>query len=272
MTAVTGWESEAIMPGLMWPHLRHPRDVGAMVEAQARRWTLRQRGRWEPMVGTWPVVTISREPGGHGPALGRGLAERLGFSYWDRELVVELARLLNEDSATDIMLDGRTRDAIEAFLGTSVPESTVISAAYTDRIRLVVDSIARRGGAVLVGRGAHILVASRHALRVHLVAPLGPSPLGREVGDPADFDVVVNSGTYEGERAASLVLMAYLAKFGDWPMTALGLLHRRGTRLAPLLVPYGAASPKTSPGLMGEAIVQHEPRFANSTETVVKLT
>jgi hypothetical protein len=259
------------MPGLMWPHLRHPREVGAMVEAQAGRWRLKQHRRWDPVVGTWPVVTISREIGDQGPALGRSLAERLGFSYWDRELVVELARLLNADNATDIALDERTRDAIEAFLGNSVPNQRVISADYTDRIRLVFDSIARRGGAVVVGQGAHFLVAPRQALRVHLVAPFGVRPLGQEVGDPADFDVVVNAGSYERERAASLVLMAYLAKFGDWPMNALSLAHRRETRLAPLLLSHDSAMPRTPSGLMDEETVQHQPKFRDSVKTVVKL-
>jgi cytidylate kinase len=44
--------------------------------------------------------------------------------------------------------------------------------------------------------------------------------LGQNVADPAHYDVVVNTGTYAGERAESVVLMAYLAKFGEWPLTA----------------------------------------------------
>jgi hypothetical protein len=225
----------------MWPHLRHPREVGAMVEAEARGWTMRQHARWDPVVGAWPVVTISREVGDQAPALARSLAERLGFSYWDRQLVVELARLLNADTQADIVLDERARDAIEAFLGNTAPGQRVVSTDYAGRVRLVVDSITRRGGAVIVGRGAHFLVTSRQALRVHLVSPFESHALGSEVGTPADFDVIVNSGTYERERATSLVLMAYLAKFGDWPMTALSLLRRRGAAPAPLLLSNDAA-------------------------------
>ncbi len=213
-----------------------------MVEDQARRWTLKQQKRWDPVAGTWPVVTLSREAGDQGPALGRNLAEWLGFSYWDRALVVELARLLNADRAPSIMLDQRTRGAIEAFLDSSVPNQGGTSADYADRIHLVVDSIARRGGAVIVGRGAEFLVDPRYALRACLVAPLELNPPGRKVGAPADFDVVVNSGTYERERAASLVLMAYLAKFGDWPMTAPSLLHRRRMGLGPVLPPSTVVS------------------------------
>lgn len=44
--------------------------------------------------------------------------------------------------------------------------------------------------------------------------------LGHSIADPAHYDVVVNTGTYAQERAEAVVLMAYLAKFGQWPVTA----------------------------------------------------
>ena len=47
--------------------------------------------------------------------------------------------------------------------------------------------------------------------------------LGQNPADPAHHDVVVNTETYAGERAEAVVLMAYLAKFGEWPLTALAL-------------------------------------------------
>jgi hypothetical protein len=67
------------MPGLMWPHLRHPRELDAMVEAQTRRWALKQRGGSEAVAGTLPVVPISRDLGDQGLALGRSVAQRFGF-------------------------------------------------------------------------------------------------------------------------------------------------------------------------------------------------
>ena len=67
------------MPGLMWPHLRHPREVDAMVEAQSRRWALKQKGRGNALLETLPVATISRAPGDQGLTLGRRVAQRLGF-------------------------------------------------------------------------------------------------------------------------------------------------------------------------------------------------
>ena len=45
---------------------------------------------------------------------------------------------------------------------------------YADRVRIILDSIVHRGGAVIVGRGAQLLVNSGHALRVDFVAPFVP--------------------------------------------------------------------------------------------------
>ena len=238
-----------------------------MAEAQGERWTLRQK--WHPrmFLHTWPVVTISHETEDQEIALGRSVAERLGFGYWDRDLVTELARLLNEKNATSMMVDESTRAAIEEFLGTSMPGQEAASADYADLVRRIFDSIAHRGGAVIVGRGAQFLVAPRESLRVRLVAPFdvrareletrkgitfraaeravqfGDSEsasfvlhaMGHNVADPAYFDLVVNTETYTRESALSLVLVAYFAKFGHWPLTARGLIAGRLPGLAPAL-------------------------------------
>jgi hypothetical protein len=137
-----------------------------------------------------------------------------------------------------------------------MPSQETASTDYTDLVRRIFNSIAHRGGAVIVGRGAQFLVAPRESLRVRLVArrpsrsemPKGGEriqfgdnesasfvlhAMGHDVADPAYFDLVVNTETYMRESALSLVLMAYFAKFGHWPSTARGLIAGRfpGLRL-----------------------------------------
>jgi hypothetical protein len=51
------------------------------------------------------------------------------------------------------------------------------------------------------------------------------------------YDVVVNTGTNAGERAEAVVLMAYLAKFGEWPLTAQALKGEQLAELAGRLSP-----------------------------------
>ena len=226
-----------------WRKWRKPRG---------ERWTLRQKWHPSAFLQIWPVVTISHETEDQGIALGRSIAERLGFAYWDRDLVMELARLLNEKSATSMLLDESTRSAIEEFLGASMPSQETASTDYTDLVRRIFNSIAHRGGAVIVGRGAQFLVAPRESLRVRLVSPLPKQAIqfgdnesasfvlhsmGHEVVDPAYFDLVVNTESYLRESALTLVLMAYFAKFGHWPSTARGLIAGRFPELAPALAP-----------------------------------
>jgi len=263
------------MPRMMWPHLRHPREVSAMVETQVRRWALRQKEHPNAHLERWPVVTISHEAEEQGIALGRTGSDALGFAYWDRDLVLELAHLMDPNAANGNIIDERTRDAIEEFLGTSLPGRDIVSADYTDLVRRIVASIAHHGGTVFVGRGAQFLVDPRDSLRVRLVTPfdlrareleaksgitfeaakqaihVGDNErasfvlqaLGHDVTDPAHFDLVVNSETYAREPAAGLVLMAYFAKFGHWPLTAQGLIAGRMPGRAPALSSMVLVSP-----------------------------
>ena len=43
-------------------------------------------------------------------------------------------------------------------------------------------------------------------------------PTEKNVADPAQYDIVINTKMYTGERADALVLMAYLSKFGELPL------------------------------------------------------
>jgi cytidylate kinase len=226
-----------------------------MVEAQAERWVFRQNGRREALAEEWPVVTISCEFGAQGIVLGRGVAERLGFSYWDREIVSEIARLLHLGEGTVTVFDERTRGEIEELLAAFAPNLGATSADYVADIRGIIDAVAGRGSAVIVGREAQYLVDPRRALRVRLVTPLElrvreieaeskisvdaakrlivagekeraafvRRAVGQNVADPVNYDLVINTDTYSGERAEAVVLMAYLAKFGEWPVTAHGV-------------------------------------------------
>ena len=257
------------MSELKWPHLRHPREVGAMVEAQAKRWVSKQNGRRGALPEEWPVVTISCEFGAHGVVLGRAMAERLGFSYWDRGIVSEIARLLHMGEGTVVAFDERTRTAIEDLLAAFAPNLGATSADYVADVRSIIDAIAGRGSAVIVGREAQYLVDPRRALRVRLATPLDlrvreieaesrisveaakrlivagereraafvRRAVGQNVADPVHYDLVVNTDTYSGERAEAVVLMAYLAKFGEWPLTALALKGASPADLAGMLPP-----------------------------------
>jgi hypothetical protein len=239
------------MAELKWQHHPKPRDVGSIVEEQVRRWELHPAGQSTESTEGWPVVTISREYGTLGMALGRRVAERLGFNCWDREIVTEIAHRLRTPEETVSVFDERAHTALDDLFGVAFDQD-VLAADYGDQLRAIIRSVVRLGGAVIVGRGSQFLVDPQHALRVRLVAPYElrvrevatrthisfeeaaervqtrdrdrerfmRQHFGTDGADPSDYDVVINTSIYTPHRADALVLMAYLAKFGGLPLGA----------------------------------------------------
>jgi hypothetical protein len=225
--------------------------VSDLVEQQVKRW---QSWQSEPErtenqeSERWPLVTISRQFGTFGVELGRRVADRLGFVCWDREIVAEMARRLRTDETTVAALDERARSVIDDVVGVALG-MRAISADYGDQLRMIIDSVARQGGAVVVGRGAQFIVDAAFALRVRLVAPfehrvravakagkISPEQaaklvragdderpafvrqyFGADVADPVHYDIVINTSVYNLARADAVILTAYLAKFGQLP-------------------------------------------------------
>jgi len=114
-----------------------------------------------------PVITISRDYGSGGDVIATRLAQRLGVPLYDEELLKEVAERLHDDPAIIKMLDesvGRAKDMwlYRLFSGKDVGQD-----AYRDTLIQVVMSLGRLGG-VIIGRGAHLILAEGCALRVRI--------------------------------------------------------------------------------------------------------
>lgn len=221
-----------------------------VIERQCRRWELQTS---QPQAARaplhWPIITVSREFGARGEALGRLLAEATGFSFWDDELVHAIAEESGANEALLKSLDEHSRNALEdsiegAFLG-----GNYMGSDYLRRLMKLIHTIAAHGSGIVVGRGAHYAVARDLALSVRVVAPLEERIRGyaerqgiderrarqtveredqarrafirrnfsRDPSNPSDYDVTVNTGSFPLERTAAIVLAAYEAKFHRRP-------------------------------------------------------
>ena len=166
-----------------------------------------------------PVITISREYGAQGAAVGRIVAERLGFRFWDREMIGE-----HQDAASLIKL---------------------------------ANDMGEEGGAVMIGRGLSFLFAPSRALRVRVVCPLEHRIAGlverqgltpdtaratiayadrarrlfvnevycRDIDDIAGYDLWVSTGEMSRDAAAAVIISTYRYRFGGTVMRSV-----RGTR------------------------------------------
>ena len=63
--------------------------IESIVERQVRRWEKEKKRRSQSAESStiWPSITISREYGARGLAIGRAVASSLGFGFWDQEIV-----------------------------------------------------------------------------------------------------------------------------------------------------------------------------------------
>jgi cytidylate kinase len=128
------------------------------------------------------VITIEREYGAGAGAIARSLANRLGWSLWDRELCAEIAKQLHCDVDSvenrEEKLDPTFYRLVKVFMRGSYEESYGGNLALLDAEHLaqfferVINDVASRGNCVIIGRAAPWCLRDRpNTLHVFLYAP-----------------------------------------------------------------------------------------------------
>lgn len=123
------------------------------------------------------IITISRETGSGGHSIGKMLADRLGYAFYDKEFVAEVARETGIDAET-ILQNGEYM-AEGAFFERAIGIAPVTRSGKIpyEEIKRVQDGLIRRiaekGNCVIVGRGAdYILRNDPRALHVFIHASM----------------------------------------------------------------------------------------------------
>jgi hypothetical protein len=145
------------------------RTIEAIVEDQARRWSLRRREKEEERR---PVVALGRLHGALGDQLAERLARELRLDLFDQQLIHLVAEQAQLGDRVVAALDEKKREVLTDWLAGLSSRSYLSPVAYGQHLARVVGAIAQQGGAVIVGRGAHLLLGPEEALRVLVVAPV----------------------------------------------------------------------------------------------------
>ena len=211
------------------------RTIDAIVDEQARRWAIRRdEGRHERRQ---PIVTVARMHGARGDSMARRLAEELGFGLFDQELVHRIAESAQLSDRVVSALDEKDRELLTSWLAGFASRTYITPVEYRYHLAKVIGAIAHQGGAVIVGRGAHLILGQGAALRVLAVAPLEDrvravmeeetlserdarrriieveadrraflmKQFHAEFADPSGFDVVVNTAALGVESSVSVI-------------------------------------------------------------------
>jgi cytidylate kinase len=132
------------------------------------------------------VITISRQTGSGGVTIGQRIAERLGASYLNTQIIQEVARRLGISEVAAAAYDERVEPFIERLtrvlwladpaLVPANPVGTIPFPSPTETFvevtRELVRQAAESGNAVIFGHGAQYILADRpDVLHVRFVAP-----------------------------------------------------------------------------------------------------
>lgn len=114
-----------------------------------------------------PVVTISRTIGSGGDYIARAVAERLDVELYGSDIINGIATEANVSPTLMTSLTERL-DAIDAWIYSAVFGKHVSRDEYVHFLSTVVRGLYHAGG-VIIGRGAHVILAGRDVLRVRIV-------------------------------------------------------------------------------------------------------
>jgi cytidylate kinase len=146
------------------------RSLEVLVEQQARRWQLmRGEQRHEEHK---PVLTVSRQHGAGGSEVARILAKQMGLDVFDREIIQQIAESTHLSEQVVGALDDKKRELLTDWLSGIASHNYLSSVEYRYQLTRVVGAVAHHGGAIILGRGAHLILGHGEALRVFVVAPL----------------------------------------------------------------------------------------------------
>ena len=146
------------------------RSMEALVEQQARRWQLVHEKRRDEEHK--PVLTVSRQHGAGADELVKTLAKQLGLDIFDREIIQQIAESTHLSEQVVGALDDKRRELLTEWLSGMASHNYLSSAEYRYQLTRVVGAVAHHGGAIILGRGAHLILGQGEALRVLVVAPL----------------------------------------------------------------------------------------------------
>lgn len=123
------------------------------------------------------IITISREFGSGGREVGKRLADELGFEYYDREILEQVAKESQLDEAyVENMLSGKFSVSLPVTFGRTFIYTDVVQQNMTNLLiteQKIIKSLAEKGkDMVIVGRSADVILKEYNPLNIFVYASM----------------------------------------------------------------------------------------------------
>lgn len=221
------------------------RRTEQIIEEQINAWShqnfkhLRSRSKQRKK----PAITISREFGALGAALGRLMGEKMDFKVWDNALLEAVADELDSNENMLETVDERLREPVQDTVAGFLKNINT-NVNYLRSLVRVVKTIESYGNCIIVGRGSNYICQKDSSFHLRVVSPLEKRVEGyakredlsneqalntirekdaeratfveynfnKDVTSASDYDLVLNSGTFSLEDMAAIAQDAYRKK------------------------------------------------------------
>jgi cytidylate kinase len=215
------------------------RSVQQLIEEQMRRWQLMKTKKMKQKQGGF-TITISREPGSGGRVVAKKLAGKLGFEVFHQEVLHEIARRADVSEKLLETLDEKGLTVLEDCISSLVYDRHLWPDEYLKHLMKVIGAIGKHGRAIIVGRGANFIISPENRFRLRIVAPQNVRVanvarafdvttedakrriirtesdrrafirkyFNADITDPINYDLVINTGALEIDRAVEAVITA----------------------------------------------------------------
>jgi cytidylate kinase len=192
-----------------------------------------------------PFITIAREPGSGGGPIGEVVAKRLGFEFYDQEILDVVSKSTKLRKEVLEKIDERGRSAVQDFMQSVLNPNYVSDVTFAKHLSKVVATLAYKGNVVILGRGARFLTPRDRGLHVRITAPLSTriaraveyekvseqearqiikdvskdrrdfvrQYFGKDINRSEYYDLVINTEFFDFEESVELILAALERKF-----------------------------------------------------------
>jgi cytidylate kinase len=145
------------------------RDVDVdrlLVEEQLEKWKKEKKPKYPY------VITVSRESGSGGNEISRILARDLGMDLMGGQIIQKVAESSKMSTKVIESLDEKAVSALDSLVTSMFSARSISGTEYLRHLTQVILTIGKHGNAIIVGRGAHMILPKEETFRLRVIAPI----------------------------------------------------------------------------------------------------
>ncbi len=147
-------------------------ETKRIVEKQIKKWEISKERRKDSKEAPLPVITISRQPGSIVNELVQRLSKELKLDIIDSKIIHEVAESVQMSEKVVSHLDEKTRNVLDNWIVYLKATRFLLTDKYVYHLTKVIGAAGEQGGAIIIGRGANLILPPDETLRVRFIAPM----------------------------------------------------------------------------------------------------